>query len=116
MKKLTLILIVLLTCHNLTGQNKPLIPADKQLHLIAGAATSLSTHIAKQVFTGNQKNAFWYGAGASLLAGVGKELYDQSKGAKFDVKDVAATFAGGILISLPIEILKRRKSNKKKLF
>ena len=64
--------------------------------------------------TKNKSKAFWYGIGASALAGIAKEVYDSTKPLnKFDAADVAATTVGGlagcVTLSLFVGKNKRRK-------
>lgn len=59
---------------------------DKLLHAICGALIGvLFMHVA---------GAMW-AAGAVLVAGVGKEIFDYFRHGKPDVWDAIATFAGG---------------------
>jgi hypothetical protein len=59
---------------------------DKLLHFLAGFF--ITTVLL--AFTPD-----WVAVGAAVLAGVGKEVYDVYKGGKFDLADLACTFAGG---------------------
>ena len=77
--------------HGRDGGSMRVIPHDKALHLIAGAfVASLPFIVAPS----------W--PLASVVAGVccaavavGREIYNQANGGKFDLADIAWTLAGG---------------------
>lgn len=55
----------------------------------------------------------------STTAGVGKEIYDKSKGGTFSVSDVGATVLGSLMTTSVVLIfkhIKQRKNNSRKYF
>jgi hypothetical protein len=73
------------------------IEKDKYMHFAAGVVIS---HVSYPVFlamTDDKTSALWYSIGLTVLAGVGKELYDQ-RTTEFDGGDLAASVLGGLTI------------------
>ncbi|MBO7263290.1 MAG: hypothetical protein J6U93_02070 [Alistipes sp.] len=66
------------------------IPADKALHFIAGG---LMTATVATIFPGVENVAFI----AAILAGVGKEIFDEYTYGGFDGNDTIATALGGLI-------------------
>ena len=64
------------------------IPKDKKLHFLAGVIVCF---VVALIF----KNPM-YGLIASVIAGIGKEIYDYYDYGKFDFADALATWVGGI--------------------
>ena len=77
---------------------------DKQKHMIVGAGIGLIVApIVKKEFNLTETEAYWVGVTASLLAGLGKELYDSRDGGTgFDTQDLFATGLGGAVGASPI--------------
>ena len=74
---------------------------DKQLHLAAGAIIAGTVTLAAEK-EGRKHPELW-GIGAAVLVGLAKEMSDRRKpGNRFDGGDLAATAAGGIVISYSI--------------
>lgn len=75
---------------------------DKVLHFAIGAIAYLVVYgIAKLI---------WLGLVAVLIVAVVKEAYDAAKSLeyqRFDVADIAATFAGGIVAAIAFYALQR---------
>ena len=89
--------------------NAQFIKKDKQLHFYAGALIGASTNVVVYKITKDKKKAFWYGVGASVLAGFAKEVLDsREKGNKFDSIDLLATGLGGFAVNIPIKCIKKR--------
>ncbi len=73
---------------------------DKKAHILAGAFFAAPTSAITFNETGDYKKSFLNGVYASLILGVGKEVYDSNQlGNKFDNRDVLATIIGGIVSS-----------------
>lgn len=90
------------------------IPDDKIKHFGAGVFISGATNLIVYDLTKNRKKAFWYGMGAGVLAGIGKELIDEKKYSGWDNKDLLATFLGSVTVSIPLNLWEHKKD--KKLF
>ena len=65
-----------------------MIPTDKKYHFIAGVIVCI---LVSLIF----KNPM-YGLIASVIAGIGKEIWDYFDYGKFDFADALATWVGGI--------------------
>jgi len=73
---------------------------DKKAHVLAGGFFAAPTSAITFNETGSYKKSFLNGVYASVLVGVGKEVYDSSQsGNRFDNRDVLATVIGGIVSS-----------------
>lgn len=118
MKKLAVVLFFTLSITNAQIQE------DKKLHFAAGAIASTVGYEYVYSKTKDKKQALAAGILTSLVAGVGKEVYDsfQPKN-RFDQHDVAATVLGGVSVSFVIKIdlinfgseaKKKRKKRKNK--
>ena len=99
------------------------IQDDKKLHFAAGAIASAVGYEYVYSKTGNKNQALAAGVLTSMIAGIGKEVYDsfQPKN-RFDQQDVAATILGGVTVSFTIklnlinfgkEAKKKKRKNKK---
>ena len=96
--------------------NAQFISDDDKLHFGAGALISGATYTFVYTKTQNKKKAFWMSLGASALAGLTKEIYDSTKkGNKFDTGELVATSAGGLTVSIALEIFVGRKKRKSTL-
>lgn len=92
------------------------ISSDGEYHVAAGALISGGTYAIVYSKTRNKNKAFWYGLGASALAGIAKEIYDSTKPSdKFDAADVAATTVGGLVgcVTLSLFVGKNKKRREK---
>lgn len=77
------------------------LPKDKTLHLLAGAVIAVPVYLAAKA-EGRRFPELW-AVGASLLAGILKELHDRKEpGNRFDAGDALATVAGGVVINFAI--------------
>ena len=103
----TIVTILLLSFTGLCGAQT--ISADDKLHFGAGALISATTYTVIYATTKNKKKAFWYSLGASFLAGVTKELIDESKYKGFDSMDLLATSLGGATVTFTFELIPKRK-------
>ena len=110
MKTLKLTLALLFLSAITYGQ----IAADKKLHFMAGAGVSAVTYVVVLKITKDTKKAFYYSLGASILAGVAKELIDEKKYNGFDSKDLLATSLGGLTVSFSLNLFSEQQ--KKKLY
>jgi len=116
MKKLAVVLFFTLSITNAQIQD------DKKLHFAAGAIASSVGYEYVYSKTGDKNQALAAGILTSMVAGIGKEVYDsfQPKN-KFDQHDVAATILGGVTVSFVIKLdainfgseAKRKRKNKK---
>ena len=92
------------------------IAKDKQLHYIAGVAIGGIANTATFLITKDEKKAFIIGLGASIGAGIAKELYDEYSYGGWDNKDLIFTILGGVSINIPLTmiegVLKERSINK----
>lgn len=84
---------------------------DKQLHFAAGAAISSTIYTITYQTTKNKNKALIYAITASTLAGISKELYDK-KTTGFDNKDLLYTVAGGVSLSLTINLFNKKYANR----
>lgn len=108
----TLTLVVLLFTSNSFAQ---VVQTDKVAHFGAGyVAGAITAGVALPI--GNGKNEilkmFPVSIGVGLALGTGKELYDKSRGGKFDYKDIGATALGAVIgsmsVTIPIKWYKKR--------
>ena len=118
MNKLAVVLFFTLSITNAQIQD------DKKLHFAAGAIASTVGYEYVYSKTEDKNQALAAGILTSLVAGIGKEVYDsfQPKN-RFDQQDVAATVLGGVTVSLTIKLnlinfgkeakKKKRKKQKK---
>jgi hypothetical protein len=79
------------------------IPKDKQLHFTVGATIGSWCFLVGDHNKQSEWKPIIYGISGATLAGVGKETYDKLQGRVFDVKDLGATLAGGIVSVAIIE-------------
>ena len=94
-----------------------LISTDDQLHFGAGAFISGATYAVVYSATKNKRKAFWYGLGASVLAGLGKEVYDGTQeNNKFDTGELVATSLGGFTTGFIINLFAGKRKNKRVSF
>ena len=114
MNKLAVVLFFTLSSTNAQIQD------DKKLHFAAGAIASTIGYEYVYSKTEDKKQALAAGILTSLVAGIGKEVYDsfQPKN-KFDQHDIAATILGGVTVSFTIKLNlinfgKEAKNKKKK--
>ena len=108
----TIVTILILSFTGLC--NAQFISNDGELHVIAGAVISAATYTVVYATTKNKKRAFWYGLGASTLAGIVKEAIDSGKEYnKFDAGDMAATSLGGLTASVTLSLFVGKKKNKR---
>ena len=117
MNKLAVVLFFTLSITNAQIQD------DKKLHFAAGAIASSVGYEYVYSKTGDKNQALAAGVLTSMIAGIGKEVYDsfQPKN-RFDQHDVAATILGGVTVSFTIklnlvnfgkEAKKKKRKNKK---
>ena len=98
-----IIYVLLFLCSGLMiGQQ---IADDKKLHFGAGVLSSAVGYQIVYNKTENKEQALAAGILTSIVAGIGKEVYDsfQPKN-KFDQSDVTATALGGVAFSFVIKI------------
>ncbi len=77
-------------------------PEDKKKHALVGSLIGLgTTKICQKFFSGddNRLVCALTGAGAALLAGIAKEVYDTGGRGNVDAMDAVYTFVPGALIS-----------------
>lgn len=77
---------------------------DKVLHFAAGSIITTSVYHFSYQRTHNHPKSLLLGLSAGLLAGVAKEVYDPV----FDDKDLIATVAGSLSVSITIDLSKQR--------
>ena len=71
---------------------------DKTYHATAGAVIgTATTKIVYHYDDYNYLKSLGYSTGSSTAAGIAKELYDLRMGGRFDLWDIAATTAGGLM-------------------
>ncbi|WP_299547722.1 hypothetical protein [Seonamhaeicola sp.] len=91
------------------------ISNDGEYHFAAGAVISAGTYAIVYATTKDKKKAFWYGLGASTLAGITKEVIDSGKELnRFDAGDMAATSLGGLTASVTLSLFVGKKKAKKR--
>ncbi|EQC44035.1 hypothetical protein [Bacteriovorax sp. Seq25_V] len=77
-------------------------PEDKKKHALVGAVIGLgATKLCEKIYNGDDNRLICAltGAGAALLAGLGKEVYDSGGRGNVDAMDAVYTFVPGALIS-----------------
>ena len=101
MKYIT-ILFLLFSFSNFYSQNS----ADAVKHLGAGIVIGGVGGYAAYKISNGQPGWTWAGAvGSSLAAGLAKEtIYDRSKGASWETRDVVYTTIGGVVSALVLEV------------
>ncbi len=82
---------------------------DKAKHLAAGAVIGgVGGYAAHKIFKGD-RTWTWVGAvGSSLVAGLAKEVYDQSDYGVWDNGDVLFTAIGGIVSGVALDLLLKK--------
>jgi len=101
MKLITLVsfsILILTSCASSSSS----IDKDKYYHFAAGGTSS---YVASELDMPEVTSAF--------VAGFTKETYDYIRYGYFDVKDLAATTLGGVVIKYIIKLIKNEKTNKK---
>ena len=113
MKKLILILLLV---NSLISVGQIMIPGDDK-HLIAGSLISAGTYQFVTNQNGTEKSKFILSLAVPLLAAVAKELYDEYGsiyGSGFDMRDIATTMTGAIIVTFTFKILQNKKKKNKK--
>ena len=79
-------------------------PEDKRKHVLAGTLISVGATKLCQYLIEEDDSLICAltGIGASVLAGIGKELYDSTGRGNVDVMDAVYTFVPGTLISIKL--------------
>ena len=108
MKNLTLIILFV------TALSYGQLAKDKKLHFIAGAGVSAVTYVIALELTKDTRKAFWYSFSSAILAGLIKEIIDESKYGGFDSRDLLASSIGGLTVSTTFNLF--HKQQKKRLF
>lgn len=94
-----------------------LISTDDKLHFGAGTLISGATYAVVYSTTKDKKKAFWYSLGTSVLAGLTKEVYDNTKeNNRFDTGEWVATSLGGLTAGFTINLFVGNKKNKRVSF
>ena len=88
-----LLIILSLISLNCTAQ----IPADKQLHLAAGAFCGSWGSWVGSVYTPSPEKSALIGLGITALATGGKELIDYGTGGKVELRDFTNSMFGGFI-------------------
>ena len=102
LKHFIAVIIISISCAASAQSFEP-IPFDKKWHMAAGTFAGTWGTFAGNSLELSDEGAALFGIGASVVAGVGKELMDVApvvfgnKSARFDVMDIAATVEGGII-------------------
>ena len=95
--------------------NAQSIGEDELLHFTTGAVLSGGTYAFVYGKTKNKKKAFWYSLGVSTFAGLTKEILDQvAFDGYFDTSEFAATVAGGLVVSVTLDLFVGKKKKKQK--
>ncbi len=102
MKKILFILLFI------TSTSYSQIAEDKKLHILSGAVISMTTYATVLEITKDTKKAFWYSFGASVLAGVAKELIDEKRHKGFSSEDLLATSLGGFSMSFTLNLFNKK--------
>lgn len=85
------------------------IQTDKALHFGVGAAVGTGAYFITYKYTESKTKSIIACVGASILAGLAKELYDSRKGGTgFNNEDLCATGLGGISAGITINIFKHK--------
>lgn len=110
--------ILLFTFINLSFSQE--ITEDDGLHVLTGAAISSGTYAFVYSRTQNKSKAFWYSLGLSSLAGLTKEVLDETAfDGYFDTTEFASTILGGLTASYTFNVFtgkrKKKKQEEKKL-
>lgn len=76
------------------------IPHDKLLHILAGMLAAMFVLRAVSFTGAPAMAARGMAFAAAVMAGLAREIYNKSQGGVFDMKDIAATAAGGLITAL----------------
>lgn len=96
--------------------NAQSITEDELLHFGTGAVLSGATYALVYGKTKNKSKAFWYSLGVSTLAGLTKEILDESAfDGYFDGREFAATVLGGLVVSVTLELFVGNRKKKQKV-
>ena len=106
MKNLTLIILFV------TSISYGQLAKDKKLHFIAGAGVSAVTYVIALEITKDTKKAFWYSFSSAILAGLVKEIIDESKYGGFDSKDLLASSLGGLTVSTTFNLFHKKQKER----
>lgn len=100
--KLVFLLFILICSVNLKAQTS----ADAAKHLGAGIVIGGVGGYAAHKFSDGNKGWRWAGAvGSAFAAGLAKEaIYDSSRGADWETRDVVFTTLGGVISALALEV------------
>ena len=83
-----------------------ILPApDKLAHALVGGVVCAWTVIAAVLWGYGPWQALAWAAAACAIAAVGREVYNRSRGGRFDVADIAWTLAGGAVAIAPSAVL-----------
>ncbi|WP_370390965.1 hypothetical protein [uncultured Winogradskyella sp.] len=91
------------------------ISEDEMLHFAGGAVLSGATYAIVYGKTQNKSKAFWYSLAVPTLAGLTKEILDESAfGGYFDGREFASTVLGGLVVTLSFDLFTGNKKKKEK--
>ncbi|MDC1266288.1 hypothetical protein N8009_05800 [Flavobacteriaceae bacterium] len=94
---------------SMSGQTFILQEYDKQLHFAAGSFAGVLGYSWSFHRHQNKTKAIITGLCTSLVAGVAKEVYDNSQGGLLDKRDVLATGMGGVFVTVTIPLFQNKK-------
>ena len=107
------ILFALIALFIINTSNAQFVQEDEMLHFATGAAISSISYAFIYSKTNNKKKAFWYSLGLSTLAGVSKEIFDQTiVNGRFDTGEAVFTGLGGLAASYTFNIFTGKKKKK----
>jgi hypothetical protein len=115
MKKLFFTFLLLIGTFNMEAQI--VRPGDGH-HFIAGGLLSGGAYQFVSNKNGTETSKFIWSLAVPLLASVAKELYDEYGsvyGSGFDMRDIATTMSGAIIVTFTFKILQNKNKNKKRI-
>ncbi len=108
-KLIFVILLYPLMYFPLHGQDFILQEQDKKLHFGAGMLTSALGYTWSYSKHQDKKKAMITGIATSIIAGIAKETFDNTRGGDFDERDILATTLGGIAVSVTIPLFRKKR-------
>ncbi|WP_405413736.1 hypothetical protein [Maribacter sp. Asnod1-A12] len=109
--KYIIFLFLFFTFFNFYGQNGT--SADAAKHLGAGVVIGgVGGYAANKLSNGNRAWTWTGAVGSAFAAGLAKEaIYDSSRGADWETRDVVFTTLGGVISALALEVFTGSGSN-----
>ncbi|WP_133673462.1 hypothetical protein [Maribacter caenipelagi] len=97
-----ILFLIFIISTNLSAQD----PGDAAKHIGSGVVIGVAGGYAAHKISNGQRGWKWAGAiGSAFAAGLAKEaIYDSSRGADWETRDVVFTTLGGVISALALEV------------